>query len=82
MVKRFFQAKSGGGGQGSRHAPVVEKPDPQFTQVTRKAIIADRDELEANPRARSAKLRVGTRTEVAPRDADRRVLGMPMLKGV
>lgn len=82
MVKRFFQAKSGGGGQGSRHAPVVEKPDPQFTQVTRKAIIADRDELEANPRARSAKLRVGTRTDVAPRDADRRVLGMPMLKGV
>ncbi|WP_135503572.1 16S rRNA (cytosine(1402)-N(4))-methyltransferase RsmH [Roseovarius aestuariivivens] len=82
MVKRFFQAKSGGGGQGSRHAPVVEKPEPQFTQATRKAITADRDELAANPRARSAKLRVGTRTDAAPRPSDRKALGMPMLKGV
>lgn len=82
MVKRFFQAKSGGGGQGSRHAPVIEKPEPQFTQGTRKAITADKAELEVNPRARSAKLRVGTRTDAAPRPSDRKILGMPMLKGV
>lgn len=82
MVKRFFQAKSGGGGQGSRHAPVVEKPVPQFTQTVRKAITADADELAANPRARSAKLRVATRTDAAPRPSDRKILGMPMLKGV
>jgi 16S rRNA (cytosine1402-N4)-methyltransferase len=80
MVKRFFQAKSGGGGQGSRHAPVIEKPEPQFTQATRKAIIADKTELAANPRSRSAKLRVGTRTDADPRPSDRKTLGMPMLK--
>src|SRR6056297_176932 len=81
MVKRFLQAKSGGGGQGSRHAPQIVRDAPQFTLRTRKAIVADTEELAINPRARSAKLRVATRTDAAPAPVDRKSIGMPLLKG-
>lgn len=81
MVKRFLQAKSGGGGQGSRHAPQIVRDAPQFTLRTRKAIVADAEELAMNPRARSAKLRVATRTDAAPAPVDRKSIGMPLLKG-
>jgi 16S rRNA (cytosine1402-N4)-methyltransferase len=81
MVKRFLQAKSGGGGQGSRHAPQIVREAPQFTLRTRKAIVADAEELAMNPRARSAKLRVATRTDAAPAPVDRKSIGMPLLKG-
>ncbi|MCR9115157.1 MAG: 16S rRNA (cytosine(1402)-N(4))-methyltransferase RsmH [Rhodobacteraceae bacterium] len=81
MVKRFLQAKSGGGGQGSRHAPQIVREAPQFTLRTRKAIVADTEELAMNPRARSAKLRVATRTDAAPAPVDRKSVGMPLLKG-
>ena len=80
MVKRFFQSRAGGGG-GSRHAPERETFAPQFIQDNRKAIAADETELADNPRARSARLRVGTRTDAPPGDTDRKALGMPMLKG-
>lgn len=81
MVKRFLQAKSGGGGQGSRHAPQIVREAPQFRLRTRKAIVADAEELAMNPRARSAKLRVATRTDAAPAPVDRKSIGMPLLKG-
>lgn len=81
MVKRFLQAKSGGGGQGSRHAPQIVRDAPQFTLRIRKAIVADAEELAMNPRARSAKLRVATRTDAAPAPVDRKSIGMPLLKG-
>src|SRR6056297_200219 len=81
MVKRFLTARSGGGGGGSRHAPQIEKPDPQFTLKSKKAIGPDAEELAENPRARSAKLRVATRTEAAPGTSDRKAMGMPLLKG-
>lgn len=81
MVKRFFQARSGGGGRGSRHAPETMTVEPQFILKSRKAIGPDADELAANPRARSAKLRVGLRTDAAPGKTDRKSIGMPLLKG-
>ncbi|WP_306116698.1 MULTISPECIES: 16S rRNA (cytosine(1402)-N(4))-methyltransferase RsmH [unclassified Roseovarius] len=81
MVKRFFQARSGGGGRGSRHAPETKAAEPQFTLKSRKAIGPDADELAANPRARSAKLRVAIRTDAAPGKTDRKSIGMPLLKG-
>ncbi|MRU16766.1 16S rRNA (cytosine(1402)-N(4))-methyltransferase RsmH [Roseovarius sp. A21] len=81
MVKRFLTARSGGGGGGSRHAPQIEKPDPQFTLKSKKAIGPDAEELAENPRARSAKLRVATRTSAAPGTSDRKAMGMPLLKG-
>lgn len=81
MVKRFLQARSGGGGRGSRHAPETEAAAPQFTLKSRKAISADENELAENPRARSAKLRVATRTDAPPGSTDRKAIGMPLLKG-
>lgn len=81
MVKRFFQARSGGSGQGSRHAPQLAQSAPQFTLKSRKAIGPDTDELARNPRSRSAKLRVAIRTDAAPGKTDRKAIGMPLLKG-
>ena len=81
MVKRFLQIRAGATGGGSRHAPKIEQPDPQFTLKSRKAIGPDAQELEENPRARSAKLRVATRTEAPAGHIDRTAIGMPMLKG-
>ncbi|WP_113910574.1 16S rRNA (cytosine(1402)-N(4))-methyltransferase RsmH [Roseovarius dicentrarchi] len=81
MVKRFLQDRSDGGGGGSRYAPMQEATARQFTLKSRKAITADAAELAANPRARSAKLRVALRTEAAPGVTDRKALGMPLLKG-
>lgn len=80
IVKRFLQAKSDTGGGGSRYAPETHARDPQFTLKSRKAIAPDASELAQNPRARSAKLRVATRTTAAPAPADRRALGLPELK--
>ncbi len=81
MVKRFLTARSGGGGGGSRHAPEVLRNAPQFTVKSRKAIGPDPRELAENPRSRSAKLRVATRTDAAPGTTDKKAMGMPMLKG-
>lgn len=81
MVKRFLQARSGGGGGGSRYAPEVQRDAPQFTLKTRKAIGPDDRELADNPRSRSAKLRVAVRTDTPAGKTDRKAIGMPLLKG-
>ncbi len=82
MVKRFFQARSGQSSSGNRFAPEVKMPKPTFELVTKKAVSSEFQEVEANPRARSAKLRIGRRTsapfEVVVTAKD---LGMPSLKG-
>jgi len=80
MVKRFLQARAGQTGRGSRHAPALEQPDPQFILSPRKAIAPDAQELEQNPRARSARLRVALRTEAPAGPVDPRAIGMPQLK--
>ena len=80
MVKRFLQQRAGGGG-GSRHAPERTRTAPQFTQKTRKPIGPDDRELAENPRARSARLRVATRTDAPPAQTDRKSIGMPQLRG-
>lgn len=79
MVKRFMQDRAGKAGQGSRHAPPTEADAPGFTLLTRKAVGADADELQANPRSRSARLRVARRTEAPARAVDRGRIGMPIL---
>ncbi|MEM7073455.1 MAG: 16S rRNA (cytosine(1402)-N(4))-methyltransferase RsmH [Pseudomonadota bacterium] len=82
MVKRFMQIRSGATGRGSRHAPEKAVAAPGFTQARRKPILPDATELRANPRARSAKLRVARRTDAPPVPVDRKAIGMPVLKGV
>ncbi len=81
MVKRFLQARSGGLGGVSRHAPEAPQEAPAFTVLTRKAIGPDDRELSENPRARSAKLRVARRTQAPAAPVDPKTLGMPQLKG-
>ncbi|QMU57236.1 MAG: 16S rRNA (cytosine(1402)-N(4))-methyltransferase RsmH [Boseongicola sp.] len=78
VVKRFFQARSGKAGGGNRYQPEVVAEESRF-QARNKAIPPNADEIARNPRARSANLRVGRRTEVAAGPVDRSKLGMPKL---
>lgn len=80
MVKRFFQHRAGKTGRANRYAPEQEETPAQFELVTRKAVGPDEQELAENPRARSARLRVGRRTNAAPGPISARELGMPQLK--
>ena len=80
MVKRFLQARGGAKGRANRYAPEVEDTDAGFVIDTKKAAGPDAQELDENPRARSAKLRVATRTAVAAQEVDPKEIGMPMLK--
>ena len=66
VVKRFFQAASGEEPNSNRYAPAKAGTTARFELVTRKAVGPDEQELEENPRARSAKLRVAIRTEFTP----------------
>ena len=79
IVKRFLADRAGKGGGGSRYAPVQHVTPPSFEMITRKAVTAGRDEVERNPRARSAKLRAARRTDAAPFAADVAGLGLPGL---
>jgi 16S rRNA (cytosine1402-N4)-methyltransferase len=64
LVKTFMIDRAGGAGGGSRHAPErVATRAPSFRLAQRKALTPDARETVANPRARSAKLRVALRTE-------------------
>ncbi|PKP75348.1 MAG: 16S rRNA (cytosine(1402)-N(4))-methyltransferase [Alphaproteobacteria bacterium HGW-Alphaproteobacteria-6] len=79
VVKRFMASRSGADGQGSRHAPVQSRARPAFTLATRRAIAPDAAELAANPRARSARLRVARRSDAPAGASDRAALGLPQL---
>ena len=66
LVKRFFRERSGSTPAGSRHLPpAAATAQPSFENVGR-AVRADEGEIAANPRARSATLRVARRTSAAP----------------
>lgn len=80
MVKRFLQARGGGMANANRYAPATEEIAAAFKVTKRKAIGPDEQELAENPRSRSAKLRVATRTDVPAADIDPADLGMPMKK--
>lgn len=69
IVKRFMQTRSGDGPRANRYAPETQGPAPTFRRLSRKPIAADAAEIAANPRARSARLRVAERLD-APVWAD------------
>ncbi len=73
LVKRFLKDRSGAAPGGSRHLPDAMKsgPKPTFAHVA-KPVRAGQAELDRNPRARSATLRVAHRTDAAPWPARRR----------
>jgi 16S rRNA (cytosine1402-N4)-methyltransferase len=64
IVKTFLRARAGLNAGGSRHMPEVEQgPEPSFRLLSRKAIEPSSEEVNVNPRARSARLRAAIRTE-------------------
>jgi 16S rRNA (cytosine1402-N4)-methyltransferase len=75
-VKRFFQDRAGKSGAANRHAPDSPPDAVRFRDITR-PIAADADEVARNPRARSARLRVGWRTDSPAASVDRAALGLP-----
>ena len=82
VVKRFMQARANAAGGGSRYAPEVQHEAAAFTLPFRRAIGADEAELAANPRARSAFLRVAIRTDAPAGRSDPSALGLPQLPEV
>ena len=63
IVKRFFTSRAGKLPAASRHQPELAKaPDPSFELAFKGHLAAAEAEASRNPRARSAKLRVGLRT--------------------
>ncbi len=79
IVKRFFADRAGGIGPGNRHAPGLAAQAARFEPVTRKPVGPDDAELAANPRARSALLRIGRRTAAPAGPVDPAALGAPRL---
>ena len=79
ILKRFLAARSGSKPKGSRWAPEEQCDEPRFNLMGRKAIVACDDELEANPRARSAKLRMARRTDAPSGAINFSGLGLPKL---
>jgi 16S rRNA (cytosine1402-N4)-methyltransferase len=66
IVKSFFTERAGRMPGGSRHRPPAERgPAPTFELLFRNAQAPSEAETRANPRARSAKLRAGVRTDAA-----------------
>ncbi|MEQ3649702.1 16S rRNA (cytosine(1402)-N(4))-methyltransferase RsmH [Hyphomonas sp.] len=63
MVKQWLKKRAGKMGGGSRHLPVAQKgPESTFELAVSKAVLPSDNEVEGNPRARSAKLRAAIRT--------------------
>lgn len=79
IVKRFLAERSRERAGGSRHMPVEDLPAPTFRLPVRSAVSPTAAEIASNPRARSARLRVGERTDAPPRPVDPAALGVPRL---
>ena len=82
IVKRFLADRASAGGGGSRHAAPADARVPAFDLTPKKAIAPDDTEIAQNPRARSAKLRLATRTEAPAAPVTPEVLGLPQLQGM
>ena len=61
IVKNFLTERAKAGG-GSRHLPEVAQAAPSFGLLTKRPVTPGPEEISANPRARSAKLRAAERT--------------------
>jgi 16S rRNA (cytosine1402-N4)-methyltransferase len=80
IVKRFIADRSSARA-GSRHMPEKAAILPSFRKAGRAFVTPRDDEVAANPRARSAKLRVALRTENPPLPKDDSFLRLPRISG-
>jgi 16S rRNA (cytosine1402-N4)-methyltransferase len=82
IVKRFFTARAGKETGTSRHLPQqsLKSNAPSFRIVNPRPLTPSKGELEVNPRARSARARVGVRTEAPAWPADAADLGLPSIE--
>jgi 16S rRNA (cytosine1402-N4)-methyltransferase len=80
IVKRFLATRAGSRKSGSRHLPEnVDVRPPSFQIINQKPISPSEEEIAANPRARSAKLRAGERTSAPAWPLDPDALGVPRI---
>jgi 16S rRNA (cytosine1402-N4)-methyltransferase len=79
IVKRFFQAAGGGEPAANRHAPARAGVAARFVPLGKGSVAPDAAELAANPRARSARLRMGRRTDAPAVAPDPDALGVPAI---
>lgn len=82
IVKRFLRSRFGREGEGSRHLPVMQHDPASFEPIGKAMVTAGEDEARQNPRARSAKLRAGRRTDADPMVADMSIFGLPQLPAI
>jgi 16S rRNA (cytosine1402-N4)-methyltransferase len=85
IAKQFFASRSGRGAARSRLLPGEPVPPPAtFTLSGRQPVAPSQREIDANPRARSAKLRSGIRSDGAARGEDqtlRALAALPRQRG-
>ncbi len=80
IVKKFFAGRSGKESRGSRHLPEqsIKSVAPSFQIFNGRPLTPSKGELDVNPRARSARLRSGIRTDAAPWPLDLEDLAVPL----
>ena len=78
IVKRFLKERAPRVHR-NRYGAVETAPEGSFELVTRKPVEASGAEIAANPRARSARLRIARRTGAPARPVDAEALGLPAL---
>ena len=78
LVKRFFASRAGRGPGVSRHLPQIESQSlPSFQILNQRAVSPTEAEIRFNPRARSARLRAGVRTEAEAMAFNAEEMGVP-----
>lgn len=75
MVKRFFSARSGECIR-SRYLPEIKHSPATFFPLFKGGITANEEELEHNPRSRSARLRMGVRIDAEALAEDMKLFGL------